>query len=174
MATITADLKNVKLSREHPELLYVYANLLGGSRSYVSSIVYLNRAYKEYKQDPMICIVLGLAHVHRSMQRLSNNRHIQLLQGISYILEYKSHREKDASPFELQEIEYNFGRLFHMIGLTSAAIHHYEKVLKYHDKLKKYSEYDLLVEAAYNLSLIYNINGNSMLAREITEKYLVI
>ena len=174
MATITADLKNVKLSREHPELLYVYANLLGGSRSYVSSIVYLNRAYKEYKQDPMICIVLGLAHVHRSMQRLSNNRHIQLLQGISYILEYKSHREKDASPFELQEIEYNFGRLFHMIGLTSAAIHHYEKVLKYHDKLKKYSQYDLLVEAAYNLSLIYNINGNSMLAREITEKYLVI
>lgn len=174
MATITADLKNFKFNREHPELLYIYANLLGGSRSYVSSIVYLNRGYKEYKQDPMICIVLGLAHVHRSMQRLSNNRHMQLLQGISYILEYKELREKDASPFELQEIEYNFGRLFHMIGLTTAATHHYEKVLHYHSKLKNHSEYDLLVEAAYNLSLIYNINGNSMLARELTEKYLVV
>ena len=38
----------------------------------------------------MLCLILGLGHLHRSMQRLSANRHIQLLQGISYILEYKN------------------------------------------------------------------------------------
>ena len=175
MARITADLRNSEFTKEHPDLLYVYANLLGGSRSYVSSVVYLNRAYKEYDQDPMICLVLGLAHVHRSMQRLSTNRHIQLLQGIAYILEYKELRERNATDFELQEIEYNFGRLFHMLGLTTLATQHYDKVLEYHDRVQSLDQnYDLLMEAAYNLTLIYNISGNSELASEITEKYLTI
>lgn len=173
MATINADVKNMELAKEHAELLYVYANLLGGSRSYVSSIVYLNRAYKEYNQDPMICFILGLAHVHRSMQRLSTNRHLQLLQGISYILEYRDLRLKNATDYEKQEIEYNIGRLFHMIGLTTPAVEHYEKALSYHDKLED-KNYDLLMETAYNLTLIYNINGNSELARDITFKYLTI
>lgn len=174
MATITADIKPVSLTkREHAELLYVYANLLGGSRSYVSSIVYLNRAYKQYNQDPMICLVLGLAHVHRSMQRLSSNRHMQLLQGISYILQYKEHRSNDLTKYELQEIEYNLGRLFHMLGLTTLAVNCYEKALEYHDLIED-KVYDLLVDAAYNLTLIYNINLNSKLARELTEKYLVV
>lgn len=174
MATITADVKSIpSTNREHAELLYVYANLLGGSRSYVSSIVYLNRAYKDYNQDPMICLVLGLAHVHRSMQRLSSNRHMQLLQGVSYILQYKEHRLKNLTVYELQEIEYNLGRLFHMLGLTTLAVNFYEKVLNFQAKIED-SDYDLLMEAAYNLTLIYNINGNSSLAREITEKYLVV
>lgn len=173
MATITADTKLIPTRREHAELLYVYANLLGGSRSYVSSIVYLNRAYKHYNQDPMICLVLGLAHVHRSMQRLSSNRHLQLLQGVSYILQYKEHRLKLLSDYELQEIEYNMGRLFHMLGLTTLAVECYVKVLQYHDQLDD-PAYDLLMESAYNLTLIYNINGNSGLAREVTERYLVI
>lgn len=175
MARITADLRNAEFSKEHPDLLYVYANLLGGSRSYVSSVVYLNRAYKEYNQDPMICLVLGLAHVHRSMQRLSTNRHIQLLQGISYILEYKELRKRNATDFELQEIEYNFGRLFHMLGLTTLATQYYDRVLEYHDRLQGQDpHYDLLMEAAYNLTLIYNISGNPELAGAITAKYLTI
>lgn len=173
MATLTADVKSIKTKREHAELLYVYANLLGGSRSYVSSIVYLNRAYKHYNRDPMICLVLGLAHVHRSMQRLSSNRHIQLLQGVSYILEYTKHRSLDASPYELQEINYNLGRLFHMLGLTTLAVNSYNKVFALHDSIED-EDFNLLMEAAYNLSLIYNINGNSNLARDITEKYLVV
>jgi len=171
MATITANVDK-NLQGEHPDILYVYSNLLGGNRSYVSSVVYLTRAYKEYNQDPMICLSLGLAHVHRSMQRLSTNRHMQLLQGISYILEYRDLRSAGASDYELQEIEYNMGRLFHMLGLTSLAVTHYEKVLEFHGKLDE--EYDMSVEAAYNLTLIYNINGNSQLARAITEKYLTI
>ncbi|ABN66213.2 RNA pol III initiation factor TFIIIC subunit [Scheffersomyces stipitis CBS 6054] len=174
MATITADLKDTTLPKEHPDLLYVYANLLGGSRSYVSSVVYLNRAYRHYDRDPMICLVLGLAHVHRSMQRLSSNRHIQLLQGISYVLEYRDHRKHNSTSYELQEIEYNFGRLFHMLGLSSLAVNHYNKVLEYHDELSEDPTYDLSVDAAYNLTLIYNINGNTQLARRLMEKYLTV
>lgn len=172
MATITAT-KNIPRSFGNLELLYVYANLLGGARSYTSSIVYLTKAYKAYSQDPLLCFVLGLGHVHRAMQRMSTNRHIQLLQGMSYLLEYKEIREKGASDYELQEVEFNFGRLFHMLGLPSIAINHYEKALSFQDKLED-SDYDLLMEAAHNLSLIYIYSGNTALARKITERYLTI
>lgn len=173
MATISANLDNTTFLREHLELLYVYANLLGGSRSYVSSIVYLNRAYKEYNQDPMVCLLLGLAHVHRAMQRLSTNRHIQLLQGLSYMLEYRQIKEKNATIYDLQEINYNFGRLFHMLGLLTEAMNYYDKVLDMHDEVED-ERYNLLMEAAYNLSLICNINGNTKLAVELTDKYLTV
>jgi len=97
-----------------------------------------------------------------------------LLQGISYLLEYKESREKGATIYEKQEIEYNFGRLFHMLGLPTLAIHHYTKVLGYHDDLIDDPTYDMLMEAAYNLSLIYTINGNTALAHSIYDKYLTI
>ncbi|RLV94179.1 Transcription factor tau subunit [Spathaspora sp. JA1] len=174
MAMVLADVKGLTPPENHPDLLYLYANLLGGSRSYLSSVVYLNRAYRACNKDPMVCLVLGLAHVHRSMQRLTINRHLQLLQGISYILEYRDLRSNNASKYELQEIEYNFGRLFHMLGLTSLAVRHYDKVLEMKEEFIDDPDYDLSAEAAYNLALIYNINGNSQLARQLTEEYLTI
>lgn len=173
MATITAKIDDYKFTKEPCELLYIYANLLGGSRSYVSSTVYLSRAYKLYNQDPMICLVIGLSHVHRAMQRLSTNRHIQLLQGISYILEYKQHRLLEATVYEEAEVEYNLGRLFHMLGLPTLAVRHYEKVLLLLEQMEDL-DYNLLIDAAYNLTLIYNVNGNSLEARAIMEKYLTI
>ena len=107
------------------------------------------------------------------MQRLSTNRHIQILQGLSYLLEYQQLKEKSSTVYDVQEINYNFGRLFHMLGLLSEAVEFYEKVLKMHKQIDD-KNYDLLVEAAYNLSLIYNINGNSKLASDLIEKYLTI
>lgn len=173
-AHVTIDTTQFTFTREHPQLLYIYACLLGSNRTFSSPIVYLTRAYRQYNQDPTICFMLGLAHVHRSMQRNSNNRHLQLLQGISYLLEYKQTRENGASVYEKQEIEYNFGRLFHMLGLPTLAISHYNKVLGYHEVLKEDPTYDMLMEAAYNLSLIYTINGNTEMSRSIAAKYLTI
>lgn len=173
-ANITADTSSVDLKREHPQLLYIYACLLGSNRSYSSPIVYLTRVYREYYNDPTICLSLGLAHVHRSMQRNSSNRHIQVLQGLSYLMEYREARLKGATVYEKQEIEYNFGRLFHMIGLPSLAVKHYENVLGYHDELADDPNYDMLVEAAYNLSLIYTLSGNSEKTLILYTKYLTI
>ncbi|CAK9438090.1 uncharacterized protein LODBEIA_P24120 [Lodderomyces beijingensis] len=174
MSTVSADLSNVELGKCHADLTYIYANLLGGNRSYASGIFYLNRAYEHYNRDPMICLMLGLGHVHRSMQRMSANRHNQLLQGISYLLEYQEHRSKNATIYEIQEIQYNFGRLFHTLGLSSLAIPHYDEVLKISDENDLDPDYDLAWDAAYNLTLIYNLNGNAVLARELSEKYLVM
>lgn len=172
MASITTNIKNISNLREHPDLLYIYANLLGGSRSYTSSIVYLHRAYKVFNNDPMICLLLALAHVHRSMQRISTNRHIQLLQGISYLLKYKELRGKNATFFELQEINYNFGRFFHMLGLFSSAVYYYNKVLDCY--IHSDHIFNLQIESSYNLSIIYNIVGNNCLSKEIITKYLTV
>lgn len=172
MSQIVVDVKNTKFTRESPLLLYLYACLLGSNRTYSSPIVYLTRAYREYNQDPTICLMLGLAHVHRSMQRNSSNRHLQLLQGISYLMEYRETRLRKLTLYEQQEVEYNFGRLFHMLGLPTLAIDHYNKVLGFHGQVDH--NYDLSMEAAYNLTLIYNINGNSALALDLMQKYLTI
>ncbi|KAL6452775.1 hypothetical protein SBY92_000115 [Candida maltosa Xu316] len=177
MATLTSPLKSSDVAQNHPELLYLYGNLLGGNKSYISSLYYLNRAYESYYKDPTLCLTLSLAHIHRSMQRLSSNRHVQLLQGFSYFFQYKSLRlANDSSIYALQEVEYNFGRLFHMLGLYTLAIRHYEKVLalKDDDNVSIDEDYDMCWEAAYNLSLIYNINGNHRLAKEIIDKYLTV
>lgn len=173
-ANLASQVKDLKPNREHPQLLYIYACLLGSNRSYSSPIVYLTRVYREYYNDPTICLTLGLAHVHRSMQRNSSNRHLQVLQGMSYLMEYRQARLKNATVYEKQEIEYNYGRLFHMIGLPTLAVSHYEKVLLFHDELVDDPEYDMLMEAAYNLSLIYTLNGNSEKTKILYEKYLTI
>ncbi|PIS49959.1 hypothetical protein CJI97_004646 [Candidozyma auris] len=173
-AHVTVDVKNMKFDKELPSLLYIYACLLGSNRTFSSPIVYLTRAYKEYYNDPTICLMLGLAHVHRSMQRNSSNRHMQLLQGISYLLEYKEHRSVNSTVYEKQEIEYNFGRLFHMLGLPALAIDHYNKVLSFHEQLQNDPDYDLSIDAAYNLTLIYTINGNTKMTQNLTNKYLTI
>ncbi|KAI5966460.1 TFC4 [Candida pseudojiufengensis] len=177
-SNITADLTNVDLGPAHLDIIYIYATLLGGNKSYSSVVFYINRAYKYFNKDPMLCLLLGLAHVHRSMQRLSTNRNIQLLQGLSIFLEYRDNRlQNNSSPYERQEVEYNFGRLFHMLGLTSLAVEFYNKVLEISkNDIEEQDEdvYDLKWEAAYNLQLIYTINGNNQLAKEIIEEYLVI
>ena len=89
-------------------------------------------------------------------------------------MEYRALRLKNATVYEKQEIEYNYGRLFHMIGLPSLAVKHYEAVLAFHDELQHDPDYDMLVEAAYNLSLIYTINVNPQKAHLLYEKYLTI
>lgn len=159
-----------KLGDDLPELTYMYGSLLGGARLFALPIVYLSRAYKQYNQDYMICLQLAVTHVHRLMQRLSSNRQTQLLQGISFLMEYRQRRLENGTNYEKQEVEYNFGRMFHMLGLPSLAAAHYENVLKYEVELL----YDLSIEAAYNLSLIYLVNGNTQLARELTNKYLTV
>ena len=194
MALVNANVSNIALGKCLPDLVYIYANMLGGNRSYISSIFYMNRAYEFNNKDHMICLILALLHIHRSMQRLTSNRHNQLLQGISYFLEYKDLRlggdeagkagkagkageageAGEATIYEQQEVEYNFGRLFHMLGLSSLAVQHYNRVLALLDSNHLEEDYDLATEAAYNLTLIYNLNGNSLLARDLTEKYLVL
>lgn len=172
MANITN--KDVEVDgNDNTYLMYIYACLLFTNRSYVPSLVYFTRIYKSYKNEPIICFLAGLAHVHRSMQRSSTNRHLELLQGLKYVMEYFELRTSSKfGRMEYQEALYNLARVYHLLGLFSIAVEYYDKVLNEFDDLDP--EEDLKRQTAYNLVLIYNSSGNTKLSNKIMEEYLTI
>ncbi|CCF57694.1 hypothetical protein KAFR_0D00470 [Kazachstania africana CBS 2517] len=154
--------------KSSPYLYYIYAVLLYSSKGFLSSLQYLNWLDKDIPDDPMVNLLMGLAHIHRSMQRLTASRHFQILHGLRYLYRYYDLRQKCYSVLEKQEADYNIGRAFHLIGLTSIAVFYYNKVLNNYDdrKLKRH--------AAYNSLIIYQESGNTELANYTMEKYLSV
>ena len=55
---------------------------------------------------------LGIAYLHRAMQRQSDNRHHQIAQGLACLKLYRDHRGP------CQEVEYNLGRAFHYLSAS--------------------------------------------------------
>src|SRR5579859_4968622 len=132
-------------------------------------------------RDPLLDMSLGIAYLHRAMQRQADNRHILILQGMTFLFQY--HRDtvtKSAkyTPVQAanihQEADYNIARAFHQLGLVTFATAYYERVLRTHEEWKGQLKYDLSFEAAHNLCLIYSLSGNYEATREVTEKYLLL
>lgn len=80
-----------------------------------------------------------------------------------------------------EELHFNFGRIFHQIGVLDLAVKHYETVLARADaRLKdppmqlqgEEGVLDLSKEAAYNLSSIYYTRNAPDLAKDVVERYL--
>ncbi|KAL3232644.1 Uncharacterized protein RNJ44_04560 [Nakaseomyces bracarensis] len=151
-----------------PYLYYIYAVLLYSSRGFLSALQYLSFLEKEIPNDPMVNLLMGLAHMHRSMQRLTANRHFQLLHGLRYLYRYYDIRRSMYTEKEKQEADYNMGRAYHLIGLVSIAVDYYTKVLE------NYESTALKKHAAYNSILIYQESGNMELANSLMERYLSI
>ncbi|KAK9477446.1 hypothetical protein V1514DRAFT_363827 [Lipomyces japonicus] len=175
-------------------LLTLYGHILAASRSHVPSLNYYMRAFAVAPADPSVLFAVGLAHLHRAMQRQTNNRHAQIVQGLSFLMEYARVRvgrgvDDDDSHVvakwnEIEEVEYNLGRAFHMLGLFSLAIKYYENVLDVIEPGENHDDddddddvrrtYSLKYEAAYNLQLVYVMSGNFKLARQLADKYLQV
>lgn len=58
----------------------------------------------------MINFSLGLAHLHRAMQRKSDNRHLHIMQGFTFIMRYHELRGENM------EASFNVARAFHQLG----------------------------------------------------------
>jgi general transcription factor 3C polypeptide 3 (transcription factor C subunit 4) len=141
------------------------------------------RAFAVAPQDPMVLFSIAMAHLHRAMQRQTNNRHLQIVQGLSYLIDYYrarvgSSKGKPTAWAEAQEANYNVGRAFHMLGLPTLAAKYYESALAVELPLADDDEpartYSLQKVVAYNLQLVYVMSGNFRLARKIIDEYLVI
>lgn len=158
------------LHKENPLLLTLYGHAMILGRSYVSALTYLMRALKQSPQDPMVLFTIAIAHVHRAIQRQTNNRHLQIVEGLSFLTQYMDIRE-NSGDHESQEGHFNMGRMAHMLGLTGLAVENYNKVLEFEGLDPRY---DLVREAAYNLQLIYVISGNGKLARWVVDNYLSV
>ncbi|KAH0833514.1 hypothetical protein AYO21_05191 [Fonsecaea monophora] len=104
---------------------------------------------------------------------------------------------QDMNGLELlieREIAFNRARCWHMLGLSDLAVRAYEKMLSLtvaSDQLSapdatattaradseantETKHKDFTMEAAYAIQTMYALSGNSEMAREVTEKYLVV
>ncbi|EMD31266.1 hypothetical protein CERSUDRAFT_145423 [Gelatoporia subvermispora B] len=161
-------------TKDNPISVALYGQLCLASRSYQSALFYLLHAYDYCPHDPMICLCLAIASFGRAMQRQADNRHHLVAQGTAFLSQYRKLR--GADDVDMDEVEYNFGRAFHQLGLYTHAVRHYERVLEMAEaRLKTGSQaYGLAREAAYNLSQIYVTTGATPLAQELYRRWLSI
>ena len=143
-----------------------------------TSIDYFYRAYALDPTNPMITLSLALGYVHYAIKRQSDNRHHLLIQGFSFLSAYYDCRRDSNVPSEKQEAEFNVGRTYHLLGLTHLAIPYYERCLELSEEVQSLDDgsfkEDFATEAAYALQVIWAANGEIGLAREVTEKWLVL
>ncbi|ODQ65103.1 TPR-like protein, partial [Nadsonia fulvescens var. elongata DSM 6958] len=166
----------LKFEREHALLLVMYGQCMILGKSYAPSLPYLLRAVSVAPKDPQILLSIALAHIHRAIQRQTTNRHMQIVQGLTYMVDYYKIRSK-MGIHEHQEAAYNMARSYHMLGLNGLAFKYYEEVLSFKNTTEGGEiddDYDLKMSAAYNLQLIYTISGNGELARKMVDDYLTI
>ncbi|KAH8422545.1 tetratricopeptide repeat protein [Aspergillus melleus] len=118
-------------------LLVLYGHILYSGNSFVPALNYLFRAYDLDDQNPAVILSIGLCYIHHSLKRQSENRHYLIMQGLSFMHEYRRLREqKGTLHVERQEMEFNFARVWHMLGLAHLAIEGYEKVLALSEERK--------------------------------------
>ncbi|KAI1783533.1 TPR-like protein [Ganoderma leucocontextum] len=171
-SSAVAELEKSKLpTKPNPLNVAVYGQILLAARSYQSALFYLLQAYDYAPDDPLVCLSLAIASVGRAMQRQSDNRHHLITQGMAFLTKYRELRGETAEG--LDEVEYNFGRVFQQLGLHSLATRHYERVLEAAEARSKVNEdVGLAREAAYNLSLIYVTTGAAPLAQALYRRWL--
>ncbi|KAI0333808.1 TPR-like protein [Cubamyces sp. BRFM 1775] len=159
-------------TKPNPLNVAVYGQILLAAKSYQSALFYLLQAYDYAPHDPLVCLCLAIASIGRAMQRQSDNRHHLITQAMAFLTQYRNLRGDTGEGVD--EVEYNFGRVFQQLGLHSLAVRHYQKVLDAAELRTKANEedYGLAREAAYNLSLIYVSTGAAPLAQALYRRWL--
>ena len=77
----------------------------------------------------MVNLSIGLAYVHYALKRQSINRQYLILQGLSFMSSYARHEiaARGNDDTTTSEVNFNIGRLYHLLGITSLAMQHYAK-----------------------------------------------
>uniref|UniRef100_A0A336LRC3 CSON001812 protein n=1 Tax=Culicoides sonorensis TaxID=179676 RepID=A0A336LRC3_CULSO len=119
--------------------------------------------YKDIK-DPILPLLISVTLTNIACQKYSAKKHSVITQVIAYMEEYRKLREPEAS----QEIYYNFGRMYHQLGMISHALDNYKKALNADTEwTRKFPQYlSLKAEIAFNIHLIYKASGNYDMARK--------
>ncbi|PWN33930.1 TPR-like protein [Meira miltonrushii] len=192
-------------TRYNPANELFYAGLLLTSSNGIPSMAYCLRTYAHFPNDALVCLACAVACLGRAANRQVDNRNQVVMQAYAFLHHYREIRKKEGqikmeesnSVFKEgmnvyePEIEYNFGRVAHQLGLNQLAVPHYNSVLRPHkdfafgkksgddqmsiDAIPSSSDrqdFDCTAEAAFNLHLIYLTSGNPRLANAIVERYL--
>lgn len=118
-------------------LLYLYGHMLFSTDSFTEALNYFFRAYALDDQNPAVLLSIALSYIHQSLKRQSENRHYQIMQGLSFMQEYRRVRErKGCSLQERQEMEFNFARVYHTLSLAHLAVEGYQRVLALGEQIR--------------------------------------
>ncbi|KAI9225121.1 hypothetical protein BC828DRAFT_371586 [Blastocladiella britannica] len=152
-----------------PLLQTLYGHILICGSSFLPAFVHYIRAFAYAPDDPMVNMMLGIAQLHRAMQRKTDNRHLQVAQGVAFMFRYVE-RAEGKQPKSL--IYYNVARGFHQIGLVSLATRYYRMALD--EGATDPQAASFRRTAAYNLCLIYVASNSMSLARQVVEEHLTV
>ncbi|KAH3558233.1 hypothetical protein KXV84_002514 [Aspergillus fumigatus] len=122
-------------------LLVLYGHILYSGNSFYPALNYFFRAYDLDDQNPAVLLSIALCYIHHSLKRQSDNRHYLIMQGLSFMHEYRRVRERKGSLLqERQEMEFNFARVWHLLGLAHLAIEGYQRVLALGEQIQTESQ----------------------------------
>ncbi|KAL2840316.1 hypothetical protein BJX68DRAFT_187224 [Aspergillus pseudodeflectus] len=134
-------------------LLVLYGHILYSGNSFYPALNYFFRAYALDDQNPAVLLSIALCYIHHSMKRQSENRHYHIMQGLSFMSEYRRIRERPGSlPVERQEMEFNFARVWHTLGLAHLAVEGYQRVLDLGKQIQAQSRGQLPAKASTGAS----------------------
>lgn len=192
-----------------PAVLALYGHIMAAAQSWTSALNYYLRVFSLVPGDATINLCIALAYIQMGMKRQSENRHWQIFQGLAFLDRYtdirlrggeagatgaeekgKKKRGEAPSAMERQEVEFNRGRVFHLLGLAHLAIPAYERCLALAEEVRRekkhtamtseeeadevFEQEEFTQEAAFALASIYNLADNHGAARRVTERWLVL
>ncbi|KAJ6190862.1 hypothetical protein N7519_000883 [Penicillium mononematosum] len=124
----------------HPALCLERArhSIHTGRNRFYPALNYFFRAYALDDQNPAVLLSIALSFIHHSLKRQSENRHYLIMQGLSFMHEYRLVREKPGTLLaEKQEMEFNFARVWHSLGLAHLAVEGYDRVLEIGEQIQQ-------------------------------------
>lgn len=147
--------------------LFLGNNFLASGRYLVALKYFLE--YHDQCREPLSALLIAVCILAMAVQKTVDKHHNLVLQGISYLLKYKSLRKCD------QEVYYNLGRAYQMLSINHLAIEYYERALACKDvtQCDQHGVIDLTKETAFNLYLLYRDHSPDI-ARKYILKYIVI
>jgi general transcription factor 3C polypeptide 3 (transcription factor C subunit 4) len=125
----------------------------------------------------MVLLSLATGYVHHLTKRQSDNRHVLVNIGLSFLFRYHKVRQASVNALERQEGEFNVARTLHFLGLVGHALPYYERCLALSHEVqmleaKDERAQDFAPDAAIALRGIYTQAGKPEAAHEVTEKWL--
>ena len=130
------------------------------------------KCHQKHKDEPLIVLCVAAAVLHTALSRKNPNKPHSALMGIAWLNTYA--RLRSERP---QEVAYNFGRAYHLLGLPHLAVPEYVRALYFRPERAAGggpAPQDLTREAAHNLARILVTSQNPDLARHILRKFCTV
>ncbi len=156
-------------------LLNAYSLL--SSRSVQPSLSYLMRCVQLHENDPLTHLMVGMGWFTRAMNRSTEDRHFNIITGVYYLKKYYELEQQR----HYKQANYNMGRAFQQIGLTTTSLDFYLKCICPSNQQSiqtvitmrpTRNELDLL--AIYNCHLLLKNSRNIQLANQVLMHWITI